>query len=61
MPRDERLPKREVDVLLTREVDRVERAQRVGDAARPDLEPCLVEHPSEGDDMPENRVAGDHG
>ena len=58
--RDERLPQREVDVGLAREIDRVERAERIGDAPGPDLEPCLAQHAAEGDDVPRDRVAARH-
>ena len=60
MPGDERLAEREVDVLLALEVDGVERAQRVGDPARADLEPGLVQDAAERDDVPQDRVAGGH-
>ena len=55
--RDERLAQREVDVLLTGQVDRVERAQRVGDAPGPDLEPDLAQDTAEGDDVADDGVA----
>ena len=59
-PRDERLPQRPVDVVLPRELDRVEAFQRVRDAARSDLEPDLAQHAAEGDDVADDGVSG-HG
>src|SRR5205823_1429193 len=50
-PGDERLAKRPVHVLLTPEVDRIEPAQRVRDAARPDLQAGLAQHAPEEDDV----------
>ena len=58
--RDERLAQREVDVLLAGQVDRVERAQRVGDATRADLEPDLAQHAAERDDVTHDGIAGRH-
>ena len=55
--RDERLPEREVDVVLAREVDGVERANGVGDTPRTDLDPHLPQHPAEGHDVPHDRGA----
>ena len=49
--RDERRAQRPVDVLLARDVDVVEAAQRVGDPARPDLQPGLAQHAAERDDV----------
>ena len=59
--RDERLPEGEEDVLLPGEVDGVERAQRVGDPTRAHLEPGLVQHAPERDDVPDDGVARGHG
>ena len=56
MARDERLPQREVDVLLARQVDGGDAAQRVGDAARADLEPDLAQDAAERDDVADDRV-----
>ena len=58
--RHERLPERPVDVVLLRELDRVETIQRVGDASRPDLESRLAQHAAERDDVPDDSVSG-HG
>ena len=55
--RDERLPKREVDVVLPREIDRAEPANGVLDAPRPDLDPDLAQHPPEGHDVPDDRAS----
>ena len=57
LPRDQRLAQREVDVLLAIDLDGVERPQGVDDSARPYLEPGLSQHPSEGDDVPDEGVA----
>ncbi len=57
MARDERLPEREVDVVLAREVDCVEAAHRIGDAPGPDLDPDLAQHAAEGDDVPDDRAS----
>ena len=56
-PRDERRAQRPVDVVLPRDVDAVEAVQRVGEAARPDLQPGLAQHAAEGDDVAGQRVA----
>ncbi len=56
VPGDERLAEREVDVLLSRQVDRVETAQRVGDPPGADLEPHLAQDAPEGDDVADDRV-----
>ena len=53
---DERLAKRPVHVLLAGEVDRVEAAQRVGDAPRADLEAAFAQHAAEDDDVANDRV-----
>ena len=53
--RDERLAEREVDVLLPREVDRAESANRILDAPRPDLDPDLAQNTPEGHDVPDDR------
>ena len=55
--RDERLPEREVDVVLPREIDRAEPANRVLDAPGPDLDPDLAQDAPEGDDVPDDRGA----
>ena len=57
MARDERLPEREVDVVLAREVDGAEPADRVRDTPWTDLDPDLPQHPPEGDDVPDDRGA----
>ena len=50
--RDERLPEGEVDVVLAREIDRVEAAHRILHAPWPDLDPDLAQHAAEGHDVP---------
>ena len=54
------MPQTREHILLARQVDGVESAQGVGHAAGTDLEPGLVEHASERDDVREDRVAGGH-
>ena len=54
--RDERLAEREVDVLLAGQVDGGDATQRVGDAARADLEPDLAQDAAEGDDVADDGV-----
>ena len=55
--RDERLPEGEVDVVLPRQVDCAEPADRIGDAPRTDLDADLAQHPPEGHDVPDDRGA----
>ena len=57
MARYERLPEREVDVVLAREIDGVEPVHGVRDAARADLDPDLAQHAPEGDDVADDRGA----
>ena len=56
LPRDERLPEREVDVLLARQIDLVEATERIRDATRADLETDLAQDAAEGDDVADDRV-----
>ena len=55
-PRDERLAQRPVDVLLPGEIDRIEAAQRIGDATGPDLEATFPQDTSEDDDVADDGV-----
>jgi hypothetical protein len=55
VPGNERLAEREVDVLLAREVDRIEAAECVEHPPGPDLDPRLAEHAAERDHVPDDR------
>ena len=50
-PGDERGAQRPVDVVLARDVDAVQAAQRVLHAPRPDLQAGLAQHAAEGDEV----------
>src|SRR5206468_7366961 len=55
---DEGLPQRPVDVVLPLELDPVKAAERIGDAARADLEAGVPKHPPEGDHMANDGFSG---
>ena len=55
-----RIPGVPEDVVLTRELDRVEALQRVRDTARADLDADLAQHAAERDDVADDRVS-EHG
>jgi len=46
-----------VGAARLREIDRAEPANRILDAARPDLDPDLAQHAAEGHDVPDDRRA----
>ena len=55
--RDERLPKREVDILLAGQVDGRNPAERIGDATRANLEAYLSQNSPERNNVPNDGVS----